>query len=82
MTTKEQKITALKADFPTIRVGSEEIGYTELVGKDYENLIAEWADNAIAKEQAELDQAAKVTARLAILDKLGLTADEAALLLG
>jgi hypothetical protein len=81
MTTKEQKITALKAEFPTIRIGSDETGYTELVGKDYEDLIADWADNAIAKEQAEIDQAAKVTARLAILEKLGITADEAALLL-
>ena len=81
MTTKAQKITALKAEFPIIRIGSDETGYTELVGKDYEDLIADWADNAIAKEQAEIDQAAKVTARLAILEKLGITADEAALLL-
>jgi hypothetical protein len=81
MTTKAQKITALKAEFPSIRVGSDEIGYTELVGKDYDDLIAEWADNAIAKEQAEIDQAAKEAARLAILEKLGITAMEAALLL-
>ncbi len=81
MTTKAQKITAFKAEFPTIRVGSDETGYTELVGKDYEDLIAEWADNAIAKEQSEIDQANKAAARLAILEKLGITADEAALLL-
>jgi len=81
MTTKEQKITALKAEFPSIRVGSDEIGYTELVGKDYDDLIAEWADNAIAKEQAGINQDAKEAARLAILEKLGITADEASLLL-
>jgi glutamate dehydrogenase/leucine dehydrogenase len=38
----------------------------------------------IAAKQAELDadQAAKIAARQAILDRLGLTADEATLLLG
>jgi len=40
-------------------------------------------DAQIAKDQAEAEaQAAKAAARQAVLDKLGLTADEAAALLG
>jgi len=43
---------------------------------------AQWqTDNAEAKTQAEA-QAVKVATRQAVLDKLGLTADEAAALLG
>ena len=76
----DNKINSLKSEFPSIRVGSEETGYTELIGKDYDDQIAKWAENVIAQEQAEIDQSAKVVARLAILEKLGITAEEAALL--
>jgi hypothetical protein len=42
-----------------------------------------WAEIAQAEKQTELDEAAaKAAAREAVLDKLGLTADEAAALLG
>ena len=45
----------------------------------YEALVADWA-----KEKANQDKAAadKATARQAVLDRLGITADEVALLLG
>ena len=76
--TKQDKIAALKAQYPTLRVGSEEVGYTELSAEDYEAKIAEWADNELAAE-AEL---AKAEAdKEALLAKLGITADEAKLLL-
>ena len=78
MTTKADKIAALKAEYPTLRVGSEEAGYTELSAEDYEATIIEWADNQLAAE-AEL---AKAEAdKEALLTKLGITADEAKLLL-
>ena len=78
MTTKQDKIAALKAEYPTLRVGSEEAGYTELSAEDYEATIIEWADNQLAAE-AEL---AKAEAdKEALLAKLGITADEAKLLL-
>jgi uncharacterized membrane protein YqiK len=76
--TKQDKIAALKTQYPTLRVGSEEAGYTELSAEDYEAKIAEWADNELAAE-AEL---AKAEAdKEALLAKLGITADEAKLLL-
>lgn len=78
MTTKSQKIATLKAQYPIIKIGSEEMGYTELDSIAYEAKIAEWADNIMAKEAQEAQQA---TAKQALLDKLGITGDEAKLLL-
>jgi hypothetical protein len=76
--TKQDKIAALKTQYPTLQVGSEEIGYTELSAEDYEAKIAEWADNELAAEaklaKAEADKEA-------LLAKLGISADEAKLLL-
>jgi hypothetical protein len=78
MTTKSDKIAALKTKHPTLQVGSEQTGYTELNAEDYETKIAEWADNELAIE-AEI---AKAKAdKEALLAKLGITADEAKLLL-
>ena len=50
MTTKTEMIAIIKAENPTLKVGTEENGYTELTGADYEAQIAEWADNRLAKE--------------------------------
>ena len=76
--TKQDKIAALKTEHPTLRVGSEQTGYTELSAEDYEAKIAEWADNELAAEAAVVK--AKVD-KEALLAKLGITADEAKLLL-
>lgn len=81
MTTKLDKIAALKAEYPTLKTGSEEAGYTELSAEDYEAKIAEWADNELAAE-AKLVELAKAAAdKAALLAKLGITADEAKMLL-
>jgi hypothetical protein len=79
MTTKSDKIAALKAEYPNIRIGSDETGYTELNAEDYEAKIAEWAENLLAKEAEEL---ATIQAKQGLLTKLGITEDEAKLLLG
>ena len=74
--TKQDKIAAFKAQYPTLRVGSDEVGYTELNAEDYEAKISEWADNEIATE-AELAKAeADKAAAQAKLAALGLTADD------
>jgi hypothetical protein len=78
MTTKADKIAALKAEYPTLKTGSDETGYTELNSEDYEATIAEWADNQLATEAA---LAKAETDKEALLTKLGITADEAKLLL-
>ena len=81
MTTKAEAIKALKLEYPTLRSGDDERGYEDLNPADYETTIAQWADNQLADKAkaAEVSQAA--TDKAALLDKLGITADEAKLLL-
>lgn len=50
MTTKAEYIAQLKLENPTLKVGSEEFGYTQLTPAEYEAQIAEWAD---AKVEAD-----------------------------
>ena len=82
MTTLNQMIEIIKAENPDgLRTGSEEEGYTDLTPIQYEEQILEWANNRLAKEaKAELI-AETALAKEALLIKLGITAEEAALLL-
>jgi hypothetical protein len=82
MTPLNQMIEIIKAENPDgLRTGSEEEGYTDLTPTEYEAQILEWAKNRLAKEaKAELI-AETAIAKEALLTKLGITADEAALLL-
>ena len=76
--TKAQIVARLKAEYPTLKVGDDERGYTELSKAEYELTISEWADNELASELA----AAKAESdKAALLIKLGITSEEAALLL-
>jgi len=77
--TKNEKIVALKKEFPTIKIGSDETGYTQLDAEEYEATIAQWADVELAKDaKAEADKAAVAAkeAAKAKLEALGLTADD------
>jgi hypothetical protein len=81
MTTLNEVIEIIKAENPTIQLGDDDKGYTQLNAADYEAQILEWANARFAKlqkaeelEKAEADKAA-------LLAKLGITADEAKLLL-
>lgn len=78
MKTKLEIIAELKTQHPTLQVGSEEIGYTELSTKDYEATIETWAEDLYSKSIAE---AKTLADKEALLAKLGITADEAKLLL-
>ena len=81
MTTKTQAIATLKIEYPTLRSGDDQRGYTDLSPADYEATITQWADSQLADEAkaSEAEQAAADKA--ALLTKLGITADEAKLLL-
>lgn len=79
MTTKAQIIADIRAENPTIQIGDDQQGYTEIVGEAYETIIAEWADARYTKLKINEE---KETAKTALLAKLGITAEEAALLLG
>lgn len=76
MTTKAEMIEIIKAENPTLKVGTEESGYTELTGADYDAQIEEWADNRLAKEAKIAEAEAKKAAAEAKLAALGLTADD------
>ena len=78
MTTKAEAIKALKLENPTLRSGDDERGYEDLSLADYEATIELWADNQLADAA---DKAKAATDKAALLAKLGITADEAKLLL-
>jgi len=83
MTTLNEMIEIIKAENPTIQVGDEEQGYTELNQKEYDAQVKAWAQGRLDKETkqaeelaAKLDAIAKVTA-LGIDPKvLGLVIEE------
>jgi hypothetical protein len=78
MTTKLEKIAAFKAQYPTLRIGSDEVGYTDLTNDEYEATITIWADNELAAEASMT----KIKAdRDTLLAKLNITEDEALILL-
>lgn len=81
MTTKKEIINKLKLEFPTLRIGDEDKGYTDLSAEEYEATIAQWADAKLQKlaELAEVE--AKAEAKAELLNRLGITEDEAKLLL-
>ena len=81
MTTKAEMIAILRAENPTLQVGDDEQGYTQLSAADYEAQVQAWADGRLAKEaKAAAAQQAAID-KAALLAKLGITADEAKLLL-
>ena len=80
----EDYISQLKKEFPTLQRGEDEAIIT-LSDSEYNEKIAEWANNLLledeektAKEAAALQAEAD---KAALLAKLGITADEAKLLL-
>lgn len=83
MTTLNEMIDIIKAENPTIQVGDEEQGYTELNQEEYDAQVKAWAQGRLDKETkqaeelaAKLDAIAKITA-LGIDPKvLGLVIEE------
>ena len=79
MTTKTQMIAIIKAENPTLQVGNDEQGYTDLTGAEYEAQIEQWAEGRLDKEaklaEAAANEAAKEAAQ-AKLAALGLTTDD------
>ena len=69
-------IKIIKAENPTLRVGDEDNGYTELSIEEYESQIAEWAGARLAKEQAKTDSEALLQSKISAYKKLGLTEAE------
>lgn len=79
MTTLNEMIEIIRAENPNgLRIGDDDSGYTDLTAAEYEAQIAEWAANRLAKETRIAEAEA---AKEALLAKLGISADEAKLLL-
>ena len=71
----------LKKEYPSLKNGSEELGYTDFTPEQYEATILQWADNLL-EEAAKAEELSKAEAdKAALLAKIGITADEAKLLL-
>ena len=66
-------IDLLKVEFPTLQIGDEDKGYTELSADEYEAQIAEWADARLAKEQAKTEAELARQTKNSAYEKLGLT---------
>ena len=81
MSTKAEIITELKIEHTTLRDGSEELGYRELTPEQYEDTIERWAGWILYQEELEIAAKKAEADKAALLAKLGITADEAKLLL-
>ena len=81
MKTKQEIIAELKLESPTLRVGNDDDGYTNLSAEEYETTIAEWADKRLAKLAKKVELEAKAEAKAALLTQLGITEEQAKLLL-
>ena len=80
MTTKADLIAQCKAENPTMKalINGAEI---ELTGADYDKACSDWAEMRMAQIEQEATLAKAETDKAALLAKLGITADEAKLLL-
>lgn len=73
-------ISELKKEFPTLnRQENDEI--IPLTVKEYEETIGRWADNRLKQLENIAAENQSVIDREALLNRLGISADEAALLL-
>lgn len=81
MKTKQEIINELKLEFPTLRVGNDDDGYINLTAQEYETTIKQWADAKLARAQREAEAEARAQAKAALLAQLGITEEQAKLLL-
>lgn len=75
---KAELIEKFRAEYPELfeQVNDEKVALT---GNAYEAKLAEWADNVLANQAEENKKQAE---KEALLNRLGITEDEAKLLLG
>jgi hypothetical protein len=71
MATKAEMIEIIRAENANgLRTGNEVDGYTDLTDTEYELLIAEWAENRLAKETKIAEAEALATAKTDAIAKL------------
>lgn len=70
MTTLNEMIEIIKSENPTLQVGDDEQGYTQLNAKDYEAKVKEYAEARLAKQAKVAEAEALVQAKLEAVNKL------------
>jgi hypothetical protein len=70
MTTLNEMIEIIKAENPTIKVGDDEKGYTDLTPAEYDAQVADWAQGRLDKEARLVEAEAVAQAKLDAVDKL------------
>jgi hypothetical protein len=74
--TKAQIVARLKNEYPTLKIGDDERGYTNLSSAEYEKTISQWADNELAAEAAKIEADSVKAAAQAKLGALGITVED------
>ena len=70
MTTLNEMIEIIKAENPTIQVGDDDAGYTDLTPAEYDAQITEWANARLAKEAKLAEAEAVAIAKTEAAQKL------------
>ena len=78
--TKQDFITELKAEYPTLTKGIDN-EVIALSSDEYAATIDDWADDRLVMQSKEANKLQAIADKAALLAKLGITADEAKLLL-
>jgi len=70
MTTLKDMIAIIKAENPTLQVGDDEQGYTQLSATEYEAQVTEWAQGRLEKEAKQAEANAIANAKSDAVVKL------------
>ena len=79
MTTLKEMIEIIKTENPSLKTGSDELGYVELSKDEYNATIESWAEARLKKEAKDLELAKAKEAKDAAIAKLaalGLDVDD------
>ena len=80
--TLQEMLEQIKAENPNgLRVGNEEEGYQQLSDEESEAIFVSWAQARLDRLNSETQATEVKTKRQDLLDKLGITEEEAKLLL-
>ena len=70
MTTLNEMIEIIKAENPTIQVGDDEQGYTQLTSAEYDAQVADWAKGRLEKLAKQTEEEAISSAKTDAVAKL------------
>jgi hypothetical protein len=70
MTTLNEMIEIIKAENPTLQVGNDEQGYTQLSEAEYETQVALWAQGRLNREARQTEAESVAQAKLEAAEKL------------